>query len=147
MLKKMNAMYLKFTLMLTMCLMTAFPTVASAAQMSNDLLSRGDELSLGENSKVEWPWTRILNSLAAELTGPLPLVLGLLGVSVAALALLFGNGGAGTQKALLLIGAVSVAMFTPTLVQYIYASASGATVDMVIGATEAVTSIAPPPLP
>lgn len=146
MFKKIDAMYMKFTLMLTMCFMAAFPMVASAAQMDTALLGRGDELDLGGKT-VEWPWTRILNSLAAELTGPLPLVLGLLGVSVAALALLFGNGGAGTQKALLLIGAVSVAMFTPTLVQYIYASASGATVDMVIGATEAVTTIAPPPLP
>lgn len=141
MLKKINSFYLSFTLALCMAIMTVLPVEVLAANTVTDLgtMNRGDNMG-----KLDWPWTRFLNSLADELTGPLPMVLGLLGISIAALALLFGNGGAGTQKALLLIGAVSVAMFTPTLVKYIYASASGATVDMVLGLGSSFT---PPPLP
>lgn len=140
MLKKFNGLYFSFTLALCMAIMSVLPVEVLAAS-STSITGPSTGGNLGS---VEWPWTRFLNSLAAELTGPLPMILGLLGISIAAMALLFGNGGAGTQKALLLIGAVSVAMFTPTLVKYIYSSASGATVDMVIGIGSTFT---PPPLP
>ena len=141
MFKKISSLYLSFTLALCMAIMAVVPAEVLAASGSTiSSPDRGSSLT----GTIDWPWTRFLNSLADELTGPLPMVLGLLGISIAAMALLFGNGGAGTQKALLLIGAVSVAMFTPTLVKYIYASASGATVDMVIGLGSSFT---PPPLP
>ena len=141
--KKIEAGYMKVTLFLTMAIMMALPAFGFAASKLNTP-GRGASIS----GTVTWPWTRFLNSLASELTGPLPLVLGLIGISIAAMALLFGNGGAGTQKALLLIGAVSVAMFTPTLVTYIYQSATqGATVDMVIQAMDVAATIASPPLP
>lgn len=149
MLKKMDAFYLKFTLMLTMCIMTMLPaTVLAASTEANAALDLSTDLTDGSSglSKVEWPWTRFLNSLAQEVTGPLPLIIGILAVCGAGFALLFGNGGAGTQKALTLICVIGVIMFTPTLVQYIYTSATGVTVDMVIGAVNAV-SVAPPPLP
>ena len=141
MFKKISSLYLSFTLALCMAIMAVVPAEVFAA--SGSTISSPDRGSSLDGT-IDWPWTRFLNSLADELTGPLPMVLGLLGISIAAMALLFGNGGAGTQKALLLIGAVSVDMFTPTLVKYIYASASGATVDMVIGLGSSFT---PPPLP
>lgn len=147
MLKKLNAMYLKVTLMLTMCLMmltsSVFASTYDAGFLDTDLGSK-TSLGLGDSGgNVDWPWTRFLNSLAKEVTGPLPMVVGILAVCGAGFALLFGNGGAGTQKALTLICVVGVIMFTPTLVTYIYRSATGATIDMVVG----VSAIAPPLLP
>ena len=151
MLKKLNAMYLKTTLMLTMCLMmltsSVFASTWNGTITVNDLNATG-ALGLGTGQAagtgVDWPWTRFLNSLAQEVTGPLPMIVGILAVCGAGFALLFGNGGAGTQKALTLICVVGVIMFTPTLVTYIYRSATGATIDMVVGS---VSAIAPPLLP
>jgi len=90
--------------------------------------------SLGDGvSGVSWPWTRFLNSLAAELTGPLPMILGVLGIAAAAIALFAGNGGAGTQRFILLIFAISICLFAPTFIQYIAASATGAELMDVLG--------------
>lgn len=139
--KKLSEMYMRITLMMTLCLMAVLPMgVALAASDENfGGLSRGEEL----DGTVQWPWTRFLNSLAREVTGPLPLVIGILAVTGAGVALLFGNGGAGTQKALTMICVIGVIMFTPTLVQYIYASASGATVDMVIDTVSTAPQLLP----
>lgn len=139
--KKLSEMYMRITLMMTLCLMAILPVgVALAAADENfGNLSRGEEL----DGNVQWPWTRFLNSLAREVTGPLPLVIGILAVTGAGVALLFGNGGAGTQKALTMICVIGVIMFTPTLVQYIYASASGATVDMVIDTVSTAPQLLP----
>lgn len=158
MFKKVDAFYAKITLMMTMCLMAigmvlplgAFAGTWDGSITSTDLNSTG---ALGMNAgtdtaagSVDWPWTRFLNSLAQEVTGPLPMVIGILAVCGAGFSLLFGNGGAGTQKALTLICVVGVVLFTPTLVTYIYRSATGATIDMVIGTVNAI-AVAPPPLP
>lgn len=155
MFKKVDAVYMKATLMLTMCLMSVcaiLPAGVFAKSFdidleSNDLTNAAEINGLsGNNNVVEWPWTRFLNSLAAEVTGPLPMIVGILAVCGAGFSLLFGNGGAGTQKALTLICVVGVVLFTPTLVTYIYRSATGATIDMVIGTVNAI-AVAPPPLP
>ena len=45
-----------------------------------------------------WPWTKFLQSLMQELTGPLPMILGIMGIVGAAIALFSGNGGDGTRK-------------------------------------------------
>ena len=45
---------------------------------------------------VEWPWMKFFNALADNLTGPLPMVLGVMGIVGAAIALRqcnFGFGG------------------------------------------------------
>ncbi len=143
--KKMDATYMKFTFMLTMFLLNVVPASVFAATLdsgaTNILTGRKGVDSTGSVSSVEWPWTRFLNSLAQELTGPLPLILGVLGITAAAIALFSGNGGAGTQKFIMLVCAVSVALFTPTLVTYISESARGATVDMVVNTVDTLDRV------
>lgn len=82
-------------------------------------------IDISENSGIsDWPWTRFLNSLAAQLTGPLPKILGILGIAVAAIGMFMGNHGAGMQKMLVLIFAVSICLFAPTFISYISSGAS-----------------------
>ena len=67
----------------------------------------------------------------------LPMTLGILGLAAAAIALFAGNGGAGTQKFIMLIFAVSICLFAPTFISYVSTSAGGATVGDALGAAEA----------
>lgn len=75
-----------------------------------------------------WPWVGMLQSLSRQLTGPLPMTLGVLGIAAAAIGMFMGNHGAGTQKMLVLIFAVSICLFAPTFVSMISDSAGGATI-------------------
>ena len=68
--------------------------------------------------------TGILNDIKDELTGPLPLTLGTLGIVIAAFGLFAGNAGDGMRKFLIIILAISVALFSPTFVEWIADSAS-----------------------
>lgn len=77
---------------------------------------------------VTWPWTGMLQSLANQLTGPLPMTLGILGIAAAAIGMFTGNHGAGMQKMLVLIFAVSICLFAPTFITMITQSAGGATI-------------------
>lgn len=70
-----------------------------------------------------WPWTGILNDIKAELTGPLPMTLGVLGIVVAMVGLFAGNAGDGMRRVLVIILAISIALFAPTLVEWIAESA------------------------
>lgn len=70
-----------------------------------------------------WPWTGILNDIKDELTGPLPLTLGVLGIVIAAIGLFAGNAGDGMRKFLVIILAISVALFAGTFVEWIAESA------------------------
>lgn len=71
-----------------------------------------------------WPWTGILNDIVDEMTGPLPLTLGVLGIVVAAVGLFSGNAGDGMRKFLVIILAISIALFSPTFVTWIADSAN-----------------------
>lgn len=113
MFKKANGLYTKFILMLAMCII-AMPTNAAFAA--------------GEVSHVSWPFVDFLNSLASELTGTLPLALGTIAIAAAGIGLLFGNGGAVTQRLLSIICIIGIILFVPTLVEYLYVSASGGSV-------------------
>jgi type IV secretory pathway VirB2 component (pilin) len=66
-----------------------------------------------------WPWTGILNDIKDELTGPLPMTLGILGIVVAAIGLFAGNAGDGMRRFLIILFAISIALFAPTIVQWI----------------------------
>ena len=70
-----------------------------------------------------WPWTAILNDILDEITGPLPLTLGALGIAIAAFGLFTGNAGDGVRKFLIIILAVSIVLFSPTFVLWIADSA------------------------
>ena len=134
MLKRMDAFYLKVTLALSVMLMQV---VSPASCFSQSVGFNG--ATLGE---VTFPWTKFLNSLAKELTGPLPVTLGILGLAAAAIALFAGNGGAGTQKFIMLIFAVSICLFAPTFISYVSTSAGGATIGDALGTVEAAGSVA-----
>ena len=81
-----------------------------------------------EVTDVKWPWTGMLQSLSQQLTGPLPMTLGILGIAAAAIGMFTGNHGAGMQKMLVLIFAVSICLFAPTFITMITQSAGGATI-------------------
>ncbi len=99
----------------------------------NGKSSVGDVATVGTGA---FPWTKMLNTLAAQLTGPLPMILGVLGLAVAALAMFSGNGGAGTQKFVMLIFAVSTCLFAPTFISWVSDSASSAMIADIVGIAE-----------
>jgi len=68
-----------------------------------------------------WPWTKFLQSLMQELTGPL----GIMGIVGAAIALFSGNGGDGTRKFILLIFVISIALAAPSLMDMLSLGATG----------------------
>ena len=70
------------------------------------------------------------------------MTLGILGLAAAAIALFAGNGGAGTQKFIMLIFAVSICLFAPTFISYVSTSAGGATIGDALGTVEAAGSVA-----
>ena len=78
-----------------------------------------DTTGIGEGVGDSFPWTKMLNSLAKELTGP-------------------GNGGGGTQKFIMLIFAVSTCLFAPSFISWIRKSATGATLNDVIVVADVV---------
>lgn len=85
----------------------------------------------GTNTKslnIKWPWESFLYALADQLTGPLPLILGALGIAAAAIGMFLGNHGAGMQKMLVLIFAVSICLFAPSFVTYLKDGVGGATI-------------------
>lgn len=129
MLKRMDAYYLKVTLALSVMLMEL---VSPASCFAQSVGFNGS--TLGE---VTFPWTKFLNSLAKELTGPLPITLGILGLAAAAIALFTGNGGAGTQKFIMLVFAVSICLFAPTMISYVSTSAGGVTINDALGVVQA----------
>ena len=104
--------------------------------------SYGFDSSSSASSEVlsgkSFPWTKMLNKLAKELTGPLPMILGMLGIAAAAIAMFTGNGGGGTQKFIMLIFAVSTCLFAPTFITWIRDSAGSATLSDVLVTGEAV---------
>ena len=131
--KKVDEKYMDLTLRLTLLSMG----ILSVEALSNmaEAKTIGDELSNLKklSSAVTWPWERFLGSLAEQLSGPLPRILGVLGIVGCAVALFAGNGGAGTQKFIMLIFAISIALFAPTFISWLNDSGGGATIDSVFG--------------
>ena len=82
----------------------------------------------GETIDIQWPWMKFFNSLADQLTGPLPMTLGAMGIAGAAIALFSGHAGGGTQKFIVLILAVSICLFAPNFMTYLQTSAGGLTI-------------------
>lgn len=72
----------------------------------------------------EWPWTGILNSLKTALTGGTAKILGTLGLVIAAIGLFMGNLGDGVKKIFIIMIAVCLAIWAPTLMEYLETSAT-----------------------
>lgn len=77
---------------------------------------------------IEWPWMKFLNSLADQVTGPLPMTLGALGIAGAAISLFAGHAGGGTQKFIMLIFVISICLFAPNFMGFLQTSAGGLTI-------------------
>lgn len=72
----------------------------------------------------EWPWTGILKSLKTALTGETAKILGTLGLVIAAIGLFMGNLGDGVKKIFIIMIAVCIAIWAPTLMDYLETSAT-----------------------
>ena len=84
--------------------------------------------SLTGGQDIQWPWTKFFTSLANQLTGPLPMTLGAMGIAGAAITLFAGHAGGGTQKFIVLILAISICLFAPNFMDFISDSAGGLTI-------------------
>ena len=73
---------------------------------------------------VEWPWTKILKSLKTALTGETAKILGTLGLVIAAIGLFMGNLGDGVKKLFIIMIAVCLAIWAPTLMELLEVSAT-----------------------
>ena len=73
--------------------------------------------------KITWPWESILVSLKTALTGSTAKILGTLGLVIAAIGLFMGNLGDGVKKLFIIMIAVCLAIWAPTLMEYLEKSA------------------------
>lgn len=73
----------------------------------------------------EWPWVEELEMWKAEFTGPIPLTLGIIGISLAAISMFQGNAGEGTKKLFGIIFGVSIALYATEIVTSITGEAAG----------------------
>ena len=76
-----------------------------------------------EVKDIEWPWTGILKSLRTALTGETAKILGTLGLVIAAIGLFMGNLGDGVKKIFIIMIAVCIAIWAPTLMEHLETSA------------------------
>lgn len=107
-------------------LMATCPTFASFAfQGINKTTGGAADMINNASATRSWPWHKFLNSILQELTGPLPMMLGILGIVGAAIALFSGHGGDGAKKFIVLVFAVSIALAAPTLMQWLTTDAGG----------------------
>ena len=109
-------------------LFVSLPFVSTMTAFAQSVGIGGIGGDSNEVTDVKWPWTGMLQSLSQQLTGPLPMTLGILGIAAAAIGMFMGNHGAGMQKMLVLIFAVSICLFAPTFITMITQSAGGATI-------------------
>ena len=113
---------------LVLCLVfLLYLDVAFAESVGFETADVSNKNYLNTLGDVDYPWTKMLNALAKELTGSLPMTLGILGLAAAAIAMFTGNGGGGTQKFIMLIFAVSTCLFAPSFISWIKTSAGGFT--------------------
>ena len=102
---------------------------ASIALMSVSNTAFASTISGDRVDGIEWPWMKFLNSLADQVTGPLPMTLGALGIAGAAISLFAGHAGGGTQKFIMLILVISICLFAPNFMGFLQASAGGLTIS------------------
>lgn len=92
---------------------------------SDIALAAVDNKAKTDLGSINWPWTGILNSLKSALTGDTAKILGTLGLVIAAIGLFMGNLGDGVKKLFIIMIAVCLAIWAPTLMNYLGESANG----------------------
>lgn len=82
----------------------------------------------GGSASVNWPWRKFLNSVVEELTGPLPLTFGILGIASVCFMAMSGNRGQFSTQLIGLIFAISIVLFAPTFVNIISSNGAALTI-------------------
>ena len=102
---------------------TAAASAILASSPIYSVLAKTGSDYTAQSDNYKWPWTDFLRHLAGELSGPLPMILGIMGIVGAAIALFSGNHGGGTQKFIILIFAISICLFAPNFITMVNNSA------------------------
>ena len=82
----------------------------------------------GGTATVNWPWRRFLNSVVEELTGPLPLTFGILGIAACCFMAMAGNRGQFSMHLIGLVFAISIVLFAPNFVNIISSNGAALTI-------------------
>ena len=83
----------------------------------------------GGSASVAWPWRKFLNAVVEELTGPLPMTFGILGIAACCFMAMGGNRGQFSTQLIGLVFAISIVLFAPNFVNII--SSNGAALTIV----------------
>ena len=89
---------------------------------------RDDAGLTGGTATVNWPWRRFLNAVVEELTGPLPLTFGILGIAACCFMAMSGNRGQFSMQLIGLVFAISIVLFAPNFVNIISSSGAALTI-------------------
>ena len=136
--KKLDMFYMKVTLALSVFFgEMLYPGLCFAQSVGYGTTLSGQQ----DMGSLTFPWTKFLNSLVKEVTGPFPITVGIICLAGAAFMMFMGNGGGFTQKLMIILFGVSIALFAPTLIGYVQTSAGGATVYDVMGTAAAASRI------
>lgn len=103
----------------------ALLAVTAFSILNSDIALAVDNKANTDLGSINWPWTGILNSLKSALTGDTAKILGTLGLVIAAVGLFMGNLGDGVKKLFIIMIAVCLAIWAPTLMEYLGESAGG----------------------
>ena len=101
----------------------ALLAVTAFSILNSDIALAVDNKANTNLGSINWPWTGILNSLKSALTGDTAKILGTLGLVIAAVGLFMGNLGDGVKKLFIIMIAVCLAIWAPTLMEYLGESA------------------------
>lgn len=88
----------------------------------------GGGYAVQDDLGIDWPFMKMLNSIATMLTGPLPMILCVIAMVGAAAGLFMGNHGQVMGGLLKGVIGLSIILFLPALVGYIRTGAGGATI-------------------
>lgn len=102
----------------------------SAAFVSAPFFSFAQSVGVTDDTlDIKWPWEKMLNTLVKELTGPLPMALGVIAIVGAAAALFTGNHGGFMKTILCVIIGVTLMLYAGALIGFFSDSAGGVTIS------------------
>ena len=101
-----------------------YTSFALLGMTASSILNSNIAFAAADLNNVQWPWTGILNSLKTALTGETAKILGTLGLVIAAVGLFMGNLGDGVKKIFIIMIAVCIAIWAPTLMELLETSAT-----------------------
>lgn len=119
---KMKKMKQKYYALSAVAAMSVMDTSSAFASTLSDAGLTGGTAS------VNWPWRRFLNAVVEELTGPLPLTFGILGIAAACFMAMGGNRGQFSTQLIGLVFAISIVLFAPSFVSIISSNGAALTI-------------------